>query len=63
MPNSVSIITPALEVLGKSINVLPATERAVEDLQHPDQDEVAAEMWGLTQAELKEIQDSLEELR
>lgn len=63
MPNSVSIITPALEVLGKSINVLPATERAVEDLQHPGQDEVAAEMWGLTQAELKEIQDSLEELR
>lgn len=40
MPNPLSIITPALELLGKNVNILPATGKAVEDLQHPDQDEI-----------------------
>jgi len=40
MPNPLSIVTPALELLSKNVNILPATGRAVEDLQHPDQDEV-----------------------
>jgi len=34
------IITPALELLGKNVGILPATGKAVEDLQHPDQDEI-----------------------
>jgi len=40
VPNPLSIITPALVLLGKNINILPATGGAVEDLQHPDQDEI-----------------------
>ncbi|MBI2918053.1 MAG: hypothetical protein HYY01_08660 [Chloroflexi bacterium] len=40
MPNPLSVITPALELLGKNLNILPATGTAVEDLQHPDQDEI-----------------------
>jgi hypothetical protein len=40
VPNPLSIITPALELLGKNVNILPATGKAVEDLQHPDQDEL-----------------------
>lgn len=39
MPNPLGSITPVLEILGKNINILPATGTAVEDLQHPDQDE------------------------
>lgn len=40
MPNPLSLITPALELLGNNVNILPATGKAVEDLQHPDQDEI-----------------------
>lgn len=40
VPNPLSLITPALEVLGKNLNILPATGTAVEDLQHPDKDEI-----------------------
>jgi hypothetical protein len=40
VPNPLSVITPALELLGKNVNILPATGKAVEDLQHPDQDEI-----------------------
>jgi len=40
LPNPLSIITPALELLGKNVNILPATGVAVEDLQHPDKDEI-----------------------
>lgn len=40
MRNPLSVIAPALELLGKNINVLPATGKAVEDLQHPDRDEI-----------------------
>ncbi|MBI4282179.1 MAG: hypothetical protein HY672_01660 [Chloroflexi bacterium] len=29
-----------MDVLGKNLNILPATGSAVEDLQHPDQDEI-----------------------
>lgn len=38
--NPLSIIIPALEVLGRNLNILPATGTAVEDLQHPDKDEI-----------------------
>jgi hypothetical protein len=40
MPDPLSVITPALELLGKNVNILPAMGKAVEDLQHPDQDEI-----------------------
>ena len=40
MPNPLASITPVLEILGNNINILPATGTAVEDLQHPDQDEI-----------------------
>ena len=40
MPNPLSSITPLLEVLGKEIKILPATGGAVEELQHPDQEEI-----------------------
>ena len=40
MPNPLSSIIPVLDVLGKNINILPATGVAVEDLQHPDKDEI-----------------------
>ena len=40
MANPLSVITPALELLGKNVNILPAMGKAVEDLQHPDQDEI-----------------------
>ena len=40
MANPLSSITPILDVLGKELKILPATGGAVEDLQHPDQDEI-----------------------
>lgn len=40
MPNPLLAINPVLAVLGDSVNILPATGGAVEDLQHPDQDEI-----------------------
>jgi len=40
MPNPLSSILPLLEVLGKEIKILPATGGAVEELQHPDQEEI-----------------------
>jgi len=40
MPNPLSSITPLLEVLGREIKILPATGGAVEELQHPDQEEI-----------------------
>lgn len=40
MPNPLSSIIPILDVLGKELKILPATGGAVEDLQHPDQDEI-----------------------
>jgi len=40
MPNPLNLITPLLEVLGKEIKILPATGGAVEELQHPDQEEI-----------------------
>lgn len=40
MPNTLSSITPLLELLGREIKILPATGGAVEDLQHPDQEEI-----------------------
>jgi hypothetical protein len=40
VPNPLSVIAPALELLGKNVNILPAMGKAVEDLQHPDQDEI-----------------------
>jgi hypothetical protein len=40
MANPLSGLTPALDVLARSTEVLPATGQAVEDLQRPDRDEV-----------------------
>jgi len=39
MHNLFSSIAPLIEVLGQEIKILPATGGAIEDLQHPDQDE------------------------
>jgi len=40
MPNPLNYIIPILDLLGKGIKILPATGGAVEDLQHPDQEEI-----------------------
>ena len=40
MPNPLGSIIPILDLLGKELKILPATGGAVEDLQHPDQDEI-----------------------
>jgi len=40
MPNPLGAIAPILDLIGREIKVLPATGGAVEDLQHPDQDEI-----------------------
>ena len=40
MPNPLGHIIPVLELLGRELNILPATGGAVEELQHPDQEEV-----------------------
>lgn len=40
MPNPLGSITPFLEVLSKEIKILPAIGGAVEELQHPDQEEI-----------------------
>jgi len=39
MPNPLSSITPILDLLGNEVRILPATGGAVEELQHPDQEE------------------------
>jgi hypothetical protein len=40
MPNPLGPIIPILDVLGKELKILPATGGAVEELQHPDQEEI-----------------------
>lgn len=40
MSNPIACLAPALDLLGNSLNILPATGGAVEDLQRPDIDEV-----------------------
>jgi len=40
MPNPLSSISPFLDLLGSEIKILPATGGAVEELQHPDQEEI-----------------------
>lgn len=40
MPNPLSPISPVLQLIGENVKVLPVTGGAVEDLQHPDQDEI-----------------------
>jgi len=40
MPNPLGSIIPLLDLLGKEIKILPATGGAIEELQHPDQDEI-----------------------
>jgi|Deesub1362A_J573_1020465.scaffolds.fasta_scaffold01453_2 hypothetical protein len=40
MSNPLSSITPILNILSKEIKILPATGGAVEELQHPDQEEI-----------------------
>jgi len=40
MPNPLSSIVPLLDLIGKEIKVLPAIGGAVEELQHPDQEEI-----------------------
>jgi len=38
--NPLSPIIPVLDLLGRELKILPATGGAVEDLQHPDQEEI-----------------------
>ncbi len=52
MPNPLGSIIPILDLLGKELKILPATGGAVEDLQHPDQDEIED---ALINKEIKEI--------
>lgn len=40
MSNPLSPIIPVLDLLGKELKILPATGGAVEELQHPDQEEI-----------------------
>jgi hypothetical protein len=40
VPNPLSPISPVLQLIGENVKVLPVTGGAVEDLQHPDQDEI-----------------------
>jgi len=40
MPNPLSALLPVFDTLGREIKILPAAGGAVEDLQHPDQDEI-----------------------
>lgn len=40
MPNPLECLHPAVQLLGHNLNILPATGGAVEDLQHPDVDEI-----------------------
>jgi hypothetical protein len=40
MANPIQFLGPALELLSSSVTILPATGGAVEDLQHPDADEI-----------------------
>jgi hypothetical protein len=40
MPNPLGPISPILELIGANIKILPATGGAVEELLHPDQDEI-----------------------
>jgi hypothetical protein len=40
MSNPLSPIIPVLDLLGRELKILPATGGAVEDLQHPDQEEI-----------------------
>lgn len=40
MPNPLASISPLLDLLGKEVKILPATGGAVEELQHPDQEEI-----------------------
>jgi hypothetical protein len=40
MPNPLKSLIPLLELIGNEIKILPATGGAVEELQHPDQDEI-----------------------
>ncbi|MEW6419159.1 MAG: hypothetical protein AB1480_13745 [Nitrospirota bacterium] len=40
MPNPLNSIVPILDLLGRELKIFPATGGAVEDLQHPDQEEI-----------------------
>lgn len=40
MPFPVNVLSPALQLLGEKIDILPASGGAVEDLQRPDEDEM-----------------------
>ncbi|MCS7261453.1 MAG: hypothetical protein NZ765_11885 [Anaerolineae bacterium] len=40
MPNPLACLTPVLELLAENLKILPATGGAVEELQHPEVDEI-----------------------
>jgi len=40
MPNPLGSIVPILDLLGTELKILPATGGAIEELQHPDQEEI-----------------------
>ncbi|MCX7796848.1 MAG: hypothetical protein N2380_10100, partial [bacterium] len=40
MPNPLNAISPIWDVLNREVKILPAIGRAIEELQHPDQEEI-----------------------
>jgi len=57
MQSPFNALTPALHVLSKQIKILPASGGAVEDLQHPDEEELED---ALTHRETREITEFAE---
>jgi len=64
MPNPLGSIVPILDLLGRELKIFPATGGVVEDLQHPDQEEIEDIVInrGVEKEEFREIQTSLAEL-
>ena len=57
MPNPLGFLTPAIDLLGQNVHILPATGGAVMDLQRPDVDEIED---SLVNREVGEITDFAE---
>jgi hypothetical protein len=60
MANPLGSITPILDLLGKELKILPATGGAVEDLQHPDQEEVEDVLLNKDAGEITEFAETPE---
>ena len=55
MANPLAEVRPALEVLARNLDILPATGQAVEDLMRPDQDEVDDEILNKDAIQVDEV--------